>query len=86
LGALVTPIISSYSLIRDGDTSPIEACGIDANSYTNPDLPTQTTGRGLLHEYGALIIVPRNPLSIGLYTVKLSANGSDYGWSFTVKP
>jgi hypothetical protein len=86
LGPLITPIISIFSLTRDGDASPIEGCGIDANSYENPDAATQMTGRGLLHEYGAVIIVPRNPLAAGLYTVKLRVNGIDYDWSFTVKP
>jgi hypothetical protein len=86
LGPLVTPIISSYSLTQDAGASPIEACGIDANTYKNPDAATQTTGRGLLRQYGSVIIVPRNPLAAGRYTVKLSTNGSDYDWSFTVKP
>jgi hypothetical protein len=86
LGPLVTPIISIFSLTRDGDASPVEACGIDVTGYKNPDAATQATGRGLLHEYGALIVVPRNPLTAGRYTVKLGTNGSDYDWSFTVKP
>jgi hypothetical protein len=84
LGPLVTPIISSYSLKRDGDAAPVEACGIDVNTYRNPDAATQTTGRGLLREYGAVIIVPREPLTAGRYTMKVHANGSDYNWSFTV--
>ncbi|MGO9265455.1 MAG: FHA domain-containing protein [Candidatus Binataceae bacterium] len=87
LGPLVTPIIASYSLTLNSDPSAaVEACGIDANSYVNPDAATQTVARELLRTYGAVIIVPRKSLAPGGYTVTLNASGQDYTWSFTVNP
>lgn len=87
LGPMVTPVISSYSLTRDGDPpATVEACGIDVNSYSNPDAATQTIARELLREYGAVVIVPRKPLTVGRYSVALRASGRDYAWSFAVKP
>jgi uncharacterized protein YkwD len=87
LGPLVTPIITSYSLTLNSDPpAAVEACGIDANTYVNPDPATQTLGRELLRTYGAVIIVPRKSLAPGGYTITLNASGQDYTWSFTVNP
>lgn len=87
LGPRTTPIVTSSTLTLDADPLvPVEACTIDANSYRNSDSATQTVGRDLLREYGAVIIVPRQPLTAGRYTVALAAGGRDYSWSFAVKP
>jgi len=87
LGPLVTPVISSYSItLNSAPSATVEACGIDANSYANPDAATQTVARELLREYGAVIIVPRKSLAPGRYTITLNASGQNYTWSFTVNP
>jgi uncharacterized protein YkwD len=87
LGPLVTPIITSFSLTLNSDPpAAVEACGIDANTYVNPDPATQTVARELLRTYGAVIIVPRKSLASGGYTITLNASGQDYTWSFTVNP
>ena len=87
LGPLVTPIIAGYSLSLNSDPSAVvEACGIDANTYVNPDPATQTVARELLRTYGAVIMVPRKSLTPGGYTITLNASGQAYTWSFTVTP
>lgn len=87
LGPIVTPLIANYALTLKGDPpTAVEACGIDAGSYANPEAATQTLGRDLLRAYGAIIIVPRKSLAPGRYTMALTASGRDYNWSFTVKP
>jgi hypothetical protein len=87
LGPSVTPLIASYALTLNGDPpTAVEACGIDAKNYANPDAATQTLGRDLLRAYGAVIIVPRKALAPGRYTVALQTSEQNFTWSFTVKP
>jgi hypothetical protein len=83
-GHLVAPEVSDYSITTDAD-EPIEACAFDANSYVNPDPAAQTAARAILTDFGAIVIVPRRPLSAGRYVVTLTA-GQKYSWSFSVVP
>jgi hypothetical protein len=82
LGHLIEPGISDYS-VTGGSAEPIEACAIEANSYVNPDAEAKATARAILRNFGAIIIVPRRPLSPGRYLVALTA-GERYSWSFSV--
>ena len=83
LGSWVKTSLSASSLSVNG--SAIPTCGIDSESYTNPDFRTQDIGRNGLLESGAVIIIPRTPLPPGS-TCKVSAtvNGQQYNWSFTI--
>ncbi len=84
LGSWYQPTLSAFSVQRDG--ANIEACGFDANSYRNPDASVQKVGRGVLRDYGAVVIIPREPFSAGsTYAVTMTVDGKRYGWSFKVE-
>ena len=57
----------------------------DDSSYANPDSASQSIGRDVLRNYGAIVIVPREPLRPGGYAVEIIAGDERYTWSFTVK-
>jgi uncharacterized protein YkwD len=82
LGDLVDAKLSEYQITRDGQG--VEACGIDATNYQNPVNAEQERGREILHELGAAIIIPRDPLQPGHYSVTATLNDHVYQWSFTV--
>ncbi|MGH7908045.1 MAG: hypothetical protein ACREP6_15585, partial [Candidatus Binataceae bacterium] len=84
LGIGQTPAMTAYSITQNG--SRIEACGFDANSYSNADAATQRLGREVLKNYGAVAVIPRAPLMSGKrYSVSITANGHKYRWSFSVR-
>lgn len=77
------PDITSASLLEDGE--PIEHCVVDADSYTNPTPALEDLGRSLMETWRFGVIIPREPLKIGsTYTVELTVNGNQLGWSFDV--
>jgi hypothetical protein len=84
LGFLVVPSISSYA-VKEKDGTPVAACSFDASSYANPDAASQSIGRDVLRNYGAIVIVPREPLRPGEYAVTINTDDQNYAWSFTVK-
>jgi uncharacterized protein YkwD len=84
LGMLVEPGISRYALTTQGGAS-VEACAFDDSSYANRDSASQSIGRDVLRNYGAIVIVPRQPLRPGGYAVEITAGEERYTWSFTVK-
>ena len=64
----------------------LASCAFDASSYSNPDMQLQKLGRELLKTWGAVILIPRAPLTSGTnYTVSITANEKDYEWSFTIE-
>ncbi len=84
LGNLIEPGFSDYSVERaDTNSLPVEACAFDANTYVNSDSAAQSTARAILSHFGAIIIVPRKPLSPGRYVVAVTA-GKRYKWSFSI--
>jgi len=85
LGAMVPARLSAYSLRRSSASPILEACGFDAGSYTNANGPDQGRGRDLLKDLGAVVVIPREPLKAGDYTVEMTVNGVSYSWRFTVK-
>jgi len=88
LGAMVDARLGAYRLTRDG-ASPInlEACGLDASSYGNPDAIAQERGRQILRGFGAAVVVPRLPLDKGAsYTISMTVNGREYKWRFSTSP
>lgn len=84
LGAMVDAKLSDYQITRDGHR--VEACGIDATNYQNPVKADQQRGREILLDLGAAVIVPRDPLDPGHYSVTATVNNHAYQWSFTVVP
>lgn len=84
LGAMVPARLAAFSLRHDSDSQILEACGIDALSYVNPMALDQGRGRGALSDFGAVIVIPREPLAPGKYTVEMTVNGRSYTWHFSV--
>jgi hypothetical protein len=77
------PDITAASLLEDGQ--PIQHCVVDADSYTNPDPAAQQLGRGLMETWRFGVVIPRDALEVGsTYTVSVTANGSEFTWSFQV--
>jgi hypothetical protein len=90
LGDWLDTHLSQYSVARinaGGGRSPVEACGIDSTSYSNPDAYSQELGRNVLKSYGTVVLVPRTPLEKGTkYAVSMTANGKQYDWTFSISP
>jgi hypothetical protein len=81
VGAFIKTRLDSYSITANGVA--IETCGIDSESYTNPERLAQQMGQGGLEEFGAVILIPRKPLIPGtVYQVMADINGTKYRWSF----
>lgn len=87
LGNWMDTHLSEYSLARenaDGSRIPVEACGLDSTSYSNPDAYSQELGRNVLKSYGTAVVIPRAPLDKGAkYAVSMTANGKRYDWTFS---
>lgn len=85
LGGPAAVILDAYSISRNG--APLAACGFDADSYRAPDQPSKDRVRRELTHFGAVIVVPRQPLTAGAtYTVSIEASGKSYSWRFAVAP
>jgi hypothetical protein len=84
LGALVPARLAAFSLRHDSDSQILEACGFDALSYLNPAAADQSRGREALSDFGAVVVIPREPLAPGNYTVEMTVNGHSYNWRFSV--
>jgi hypothetical protein len=77
--------LASHSLTENG--VELETCGFDATSYANPDGFQQSRVREILHSYGAVVVVPKNPLNAGhSYTISMIADSQPYRWSFSIAP
>jgi len=90
LGDWMESHLSQYSLARvnaNGSSTPVEACGFDSTSYSNPDAYSQELGRNVLKSYGTAVVIPRAPLDKGAkYTVSMTANGKQHDWTFSTQP
>jgi len=86
-GVAVVPPVTDYSLTRTAPTTQkLEACAVTAQTYVNPDPVAQDVTRRGLRGYGAIVIMPREPLERGSYAVAIAAGGQTYAWTFSVKP
>jgi len=75
--------LRSYSLHDQTLDGALEACGFDAASYRSSDPIQQKRGRELLDAYGAVVLIPRTPLSSGhRYRVTLQTSRGRFEWSF----
>jgi hypothetical protein len=75
------PKLLSFTLSRNGTST--QMCGYDGTDYSNPDPATQAWGRSGLKGQGAVVLIPRQPLTPGVtYTVTVSvqAEGNPFNW------
>lgn len=83
LGVNFDAKLSAYALTQN--SLPVEACGFDWTTYSNPNADEQKRARDRLHFYGEVVIIPRRPLERGaIYEVSATVNDQPYRWSFTV--
>ncbi len=82
---------SNASVTEDG--VPVTVCAYGSTQYTNTIDPplnyvtgpvsAQDVGRNILKGYGAVFIVPQNPLKPGkTYAVSVNVNGQPVSWGF----
>lgn len=88
VGMMTDAKLKDYSFARvGGPPDKLAVCGVDASNYTNPSTVAQQRGRDVLHEYGAVILIPQSPLKKGeTYEVSMTVNGQRYKWSFSTAP
>jgi hypothetical protein len=85
LGTNLEAKLSAYALMQN--SLPVEACGFDATTYSNPNADQQKLARDRLRFFGQVVILPRQPLDRGAtYQVSATVNDHPYQWSFTVSP
>jgi uncharacterized protein YkwD len=78
-----TPNVTAASLMVNGN--PQQICVYDETNYTHPNPGTQNSGRLILNNRDAVVILPRNPLVVGQsYTASITTNGQTTTWTFTV--
>jgi hypothetical protein len=79
----ITPQVTAHSFHDSG--GPLPHCVFDETTFTHPNAWEQSTGRIILNNQDAIVIMPRYPLVIGeTYGVNVTTNGISYSWSFTV--
>ena len=82
----VTPVVTTHELRISGGSS-LEHCQYDETNYTNPNGQNQTTGRLVLGNRDAIVLMPRRPFQPGnIYEVILVINGVTYQWNFSTAP
>lgn len=78
------PSVGHHVILVNGE--PLQSCIFDETTYYNPNDYAEETGRKILDEQDAIVIIPRNPLIIEqLYTVQIEVNGELYFWEFTTQ-
>jgi hypothetical protein len=86
VGNFVAAKLQDFSIQRtDGKDPTVEACGFDETTYSNPDPSQQTLVRQVLHSFGMVVVIPRNPLeTTANYHVTMQVNQKNYDWSFSI--
>ncbi|MEA2680032.1 MAG: hypothetical protein QOK03_1754 [Candidatus Binataceae bacterium] len=83
LGRLQRTELWASRLTENG--KPIEHCAFDSHSYRNPNGDAQEYGRWALRSAGAVVLIPREPLTRGAeYSVSVTAHGRTYAWTFKI--
>jgi hypothetical protein len=75
--AMMPEGVSSASASMSGPNGPIETCRLFAGN-------TSGIAKAILQGDNAVIVVPRNPLAQGTYSVSVSTQARTVNWSFTV--
>ena len=75
--------VANATVIDDRGQSLV-LCVLTAATFRNPDANAQETGRGVLDSYGAIVLLPKNPLEFGhRYDVTvMTTDGERTAWSF----
>jgi hypothetical protein len=85
LGPHADAKLGASSLVLDGATATtLETCAFDADTYTNPIPAEQVLARDILRHFGAVVLIPRQPLKPGNYTVSITLD-HPYTWTFTIQ-
>jgi hypothetical protein len=80
------PVAGAQATVRSAGRF-LDVCAITADSLVSTDPVSAPSAKATLKRDNAIVIVPREPLSNGLHTVRLSQPGlTDLVWSFTVVP
>ena len=79
----VAPKIEAAKLTSN--QQPLESCAFDASTYRGDDDIQTQTGRAVLENFGAVVLIPRARLHTGAsYEVSIVADGKSYQWTFQV--
>ena len=77
----ITPVVLSHSLESDGQI--LESCLYDETTYINANSGHQSSGRIILNNRDAVVIMPRYPLASGNnYSVKVTTIDDTISWTF----
>jgi len=80
----LTPKVQSHKVFQGDEL--IDSCTFDETNYVNSDAFAQKTGRSILDEQDAIVVIPKNQLPINeTYTVQLVVNDQPYSWSFSTR-
>jgi FHA domain/Cysteine-rich secretory protein family len=83
IGRMFDVKLTTYSISTAGKA--LESCAFSAREYRNPSPTAQEYGRWTLRRAGAVVLIPRAPLTPGTaYQVSIAASGRTYHWSFSV--
>jgi hypothetical protein len=82
-----SPLVLQFFSIRDQTSGhELETCGFDALGYRNSNALQRKRGRELLNAYGAVVLIPRNPLLFGhQYRVTTQTSQGRLAWAFRVE-
>jgi hypothetical protein len=87
LGANIEARLKGFRIVDVRKSADVAACGFDSASYVNPDPVAQQRGRDVLRNFGAVVVIPREPLERGAsYAVSMTVSGGRYQWSFSTAP
>jgi len=87
LGSNIDARLTQFRITDKAGSAAIGACGFDSSSYINPDAVAQQRGRDVLRNFGAVVVIPREPLKKGAtYNVSMTVSGGQYRWSFSTTP
>ena len=79
----LTPQVLSHRVLEDGVL--LDSCIFDETNYVNPNSSMQYTGRIVLNNRDAVVIMTRDPLVPGeTYFIEVTTVSSTTSWSFTV--
>jgi hypothetical protein len=83
----ITPNVMSHAFFR-GDTELLDSCVFTETTYQSTSVYSQNVGRTILDAQDAVVVIPRQPLSINqTYTAVLVISNQTYTWQFhTVAP
>jgi hypothetical protein len=76
--AMMPSDVTSASASLTGPSGPIATCVLHKGNVAD------STGRAILDGDNAVVVMPRDPLADGTYSVSVSSNGGNADWSFNV--